>query len=335
MKDPELALLISHPSQEILDGTKLNSYKLCPRKYFFTHILGWKPQEIAQDLIFGLAGHLALEHIYEEWKNGNRPTDRIISEAVGIFFGSYRSSIPPELDELYPKKPPVHFESLLRSYISTYFTDKFTVLYTEISGSLPIGRTPSGADKLIYYRMDAIIEENKKKQILEHKFSAWGTWQWATSMELSTQNSIGQVLLYLLFGEDSRGMLFNGLFMRAPQYKLNGELRANAKEHEFLRLPSNRTLDLIEAYRAVEESYYDRLQFDLDLLSSASVDDPSLKAFPQNCSGCMAYNRTCEFHDICSGNPNPLTILPSIPIGFKQEFWDTREHDKEYTTKLT
>ena len=57
-----------------LDNTKRRSYSLCPRKFYYEHVLNLRPRTSSTALRFGLTWHSILEAYYKEikengWKN--------------------------------------------------------------------------------------------------------------------------------------------------------------------------------------------------------------------------------------------------------------------------
>ena len=49
----------------IIDNSKLSTFRLCQRKYFFEHVLGWLPDSLNIDLHFGTAHHEAMAYLME------------------------------------------------------------------------------------------------------------------------------------------------------------------------------------------------------------------------------------------------------------------------------
>jgi len=64
-------------------------------------------------------------------------------------------------------------------------------------------------------------------------------------------------------------------------------------------------------------------------LKLASDNDEVMMCFPKNDQGCIKYRRVCAYHDFCVAWPNLLQKIESVPIGWKVEFWDPREREKE------
>jgi len=308
---------------KILDSTKLNSFMTCPRRFFYEHVLGWRPPYANHDLHFGQAVHLALEHIYECARQGRPLYDSDdLADGFQAFASHYRLAFGPETDLQHKKKNPFHFAYMLESYARRYLEEDLnkTVVHTEVSGSVPVGRTPDGSDKLIFFRLDTLMEDQfGRRYILEHKTSQWSPSLWAETWSMAIQPIVGCMALYLLYGEKSKGLILNGLFFTTK-----------AESPDFLRLPIQKQPKALEMGRTTLEAWFDAIQAELDILYSDPVDDLTLRAFPCNGGSCLKYNRQCIYHDLCLSLANPLSI-EGPPSDLVVDYWDPREGDKTYT----
>ena len=102
--------LPEQPTWLIRDSSKLDNYQECPRKYFFTHILGWRSEAPAHDLYFGESWHKAREyqliHGYDKF-----------ADAYLAFAKHYRLKFAPETDEIYRPKDPMNKMLRLLSWL--------------------------------------------------------------------------------------------------------------------------------------------------------------------------------------------------------------------------
>jgi len=326
------------PTWEIFDSTKANQYMKCPRETFFEHVLGWRPSVPQHNLSFGRAFHEGLEYIYEDRKKNNLTSyrDVDVAKATKIFLDDYRKDFGPESDWEHGNKNPENVARIYDEYLRKYASDNFETVWTEISGSVPIGVKSDGSDKEMHFRLDTVIRDERGLSILEHKTSAWSVFFWETSWEGSVQAGCGVHALYCYFNEPIYGVIMNGLFFRAPRLeKEDGSAyaRKNNTGNQFSRLPIVPGPGQQEAWLSMMNTHFDRYHDDLDRLDSAEKGDVVLDAFPKNPNNCIRYGSVCPFHSYCHNWANPLQHLDEMPPEFKVDFWDPRKQDKEYTGK--
>lgn len=315
-----------HPSLQVIDSTKIKSFQTCPRKFFFEHVLGWRKSNSDHDLWYGQAVHYAFEHMYGQWKLRGTPgyTNRDVAEGFQKFLNHYRQKFAPDTDIQHAAKSPENTLRMLLEYAEVYKDDNFQVLETEISGSVAIGETPDGQVKRIFFRLDTVCEGDRGIFILEHKTSKWDPTLWRASWTFDPQMGTGNHLLYSLYGDKTDCLRLNGVFLKAPLKTKDAPTCA------FQRVPmrwSGRKMqDWLESVRYE----WDEIHTNLHRLEQCSEGDPVMKAFPRNPSGCLKFNRICEYMDYCSAFTNPLRET-ALPEGFEEFFWDPREQDQSYT----
>ena len=329
----------THPTWEIIDGSKIDTFMSCPRKFFFEYVLGWRSIFPQHALHFGQAVHFALEHMYHVWKTTGRYTDEATKEGFNLFLEHYRLQFTGDTDDEFNPKEPGNTLLCLRQYTEKYQQiDNFEVIYTEISGSVPIGVTPEGKDKRIYFRTDTVCKDDRGAFILEHKTTGWQLDKWSNAWPLCTQAGTGNHLLYCIFDpKEVYGMIFNGLFFkRPPRMKKDGTPYANASKGNFFhRVPIRHTPESMQAWLSTTEFWYDEIQRHFDLLDSEITDQPVMNSFPKCHKACQDYGILCKFHPYCSAWHNPLKDVDNMPQDwFKLEYWDPREGDKEHTEKV-
>jgi hypothetical protein len=88
--------LTPSPTWTRIDSSKLQDYLMCPRYYFYSHILGWKGEEPNHDLVFGQAWHAAMQYLAIHGYS-----DEDVTEAFDKFLDVYRPYFSVETDELY------------------------------------------------------------------------------------------------------------------------------------------------------------------------------------------------------------------------------------------
>lgn len=322
MKFSELTLpepLSAQPSFDIIDSSKLKDLMRCQRYYFFRHICGYRLDSQNHALHFGTSVHASMEHVL---LNGINKTS--IKEAIDIFNSIYRQHFPPETDNDYKGKNPHNFVNMLIAYATKYKDDNIKVLHTEVGGEVPITD-----ERSLTFRIDAILERDGKKFIRDFKTSSPGFSWWDKQFRLSTQVGTYLHVAHCLYDvSEIGGFEIDGLLFQAPLK--NGEIKNQLVRLTEVKSPAEMNAWLVRTLWWVHE-----LEREFEALTEDKVENDSMLSFPQNESGCVKYNRMCEFWSICSNYPNPLQIKRTPP-DFHVSFWNPTEEDsnREVKTKF-
>jgi len=304
-----------NPAWEVLDSSKLSDYLTCPRKFFYTHVLGWRPDTSAHDLYFGECWHIAREYML---LNGYED----ISGAYSAFISKYREMFDVETDDLYRPKDPVAVAMAIRQFADEKPRDLIDneVLFTEISGTVPI----DFKGRRLHYRMDSVLRRKEDGKIFswDHKSTKRFSTTWSNQFFLSIQNGTYTHCLYCLHPINQvLGIEFCGTCF---EYLKRGSKARDAGYHITLqRVPAFKTPDQMNAWLWTVNNLYDDVTRDFDRLSNCTEDDAVLMAFQMNPESCGKY-WGCIFHDFCISWPNPLQRAAEPPLGFREEFWDPR-----------
>ena len=303
--------MIQPRSENKIDSSKLKDFKSCPRKFFYTHVLGWRSQTPNIHLVFGSAWHEAMEHLL---LHGYSDTE--VLRAFDKFLACYRKDLPPETDGMFKAKTVDAAFWTLSQYVN--FPDHqrdletHEVLHTEIAGSVAVDENRS-----LYFRQDAILKNRKTEKIRsrEHKTGS-RTWMWEEQWLLSGQIGTYNHVLYCLFPRESvEGVEMNGSFF------LNRKSPPKP-EDIFRRILIRKNKSQMQTWLDNTRYYLWEIDREYQLLKNAKEGDPTLFAFPLRDTSCLDYGRVCEFHDFCMAWPNPLQKCFEPPMGFKEEFWD-------------
>ena len=327
------APLICVPEWDIQDSTKLAEAQ-CLRRYFYRYVLGWVTEFPNNHLIFGRAWHVAMEHLLLGIKTqdfcgfpivtaGDSSTagysTTLLSEAYDLFLADYREDLPPDTDDTYAPKNPDNALIALAQYADEYRSDEenTTVLYTEVAGSVPVGE-----DRLIHFKIDAILDTQFGILIRDHKTTGWDSTTSRSQWSLNTQVNNYLHVLYCIFQDEDPTRLY-GLEVNLAILRKKGNL--------FIRIPIKKTPEQLQVHLWRINYKMHLLEWNFQALSDSSVDDEVLQCFPQEDGRCTAYNRLCPYHAFCVAPTfaNPLRRCESPPPGFKVEHWNPREREED------
>jgi len=303
-----------HPEWYIRDPSKMSDLATCYRKFFFKHLLGWVADVPRNDLTWGEAWHIGQEHILL-----NGYDDLNVVRAFDKFLECYRKKFSEDTDELFTPKTPLRALMAYQEYATKYQhdLDEFEVLFTEISGTVPVCKDP---ERILHFRMDNILKYKIGYGSMEHKSkggSVTDGWfrQWPLSFQVGTYHHA----LYCLYPENEVvGMVISGAGILKTKF-------------DFQRLPIKKGRDQMQVWLFNMNYWLEELEEELGHLSAAKESDPIFVAFPQVPTSCEKY-WGCEFHDYCLAWANPLQHCEEPPLGFVQKFWDPRK--KPFTHKM-
>ena len=313
--------LSAQPTWDIRDSSKVSDYLACPRLYFYSHILGWRPDSPAHDLHFGTSWHCAREyqllHGYED-----------VQGAFNAFMDEYRKVFHESTDEIYKPKTPTAVLSALMKFAEERSSDLVENEVVELNGQKMTeisGTVPVDTDRVVYYRMDSIMRRKSDGKIFswDHKSTSAryikGR-QWSEQFHLGIQNGTYTHCLYCMFPiEEVLGIEFCGTGF---EYLMRGSAARPAGYHCILqRVPAFKTPDQMNTWLWLVNDILDEIDLDMDRLYHCKEDDQVLMAFRMNPGSCTNY-RGCPFHDFCLAWSNPLQQCYEPPLGFKVEFWD-------------
>ena len=326
--------LSPQPTWDIRDSSKVSDYISCPRLYFYSHILGWRPDSPAHDLHFGASWHCAREHQllhgYED-----------VQGAFNAFLDEYRKVFHESTDEMYKPKTPTAVLSALMKFAEERSLDlvenEVVILdgqkMTEISGTVPVDH-----DRVMYYRMDSIMRRKADGKIFswDHKTTSayyMRSNKWSEQFHLGIQNGTYTHCLYCMFPiEDVLGIEFCGAGF---EYLVRGSAARPAGYHTTLqRVPAFKTPDQMNVWLWTVNDILLEIDTDMDRLCSCREDDTVLMSFRMNPNSCTNY-RGCPFHDFCLAWSNPLQQCYEPPLGFKVEFWDPSAMESTVKKDLT
>lgn len=306
-------MLKANPCWDIIDSSKISDYLTCPRLYFYRHVLGWRKDVPAHDLVFGEAWHKAREH---QLLNGYDD----IQGAYAKFMNYYRQYFDVETDEIYqPKTPEAAIVGLMQfaEQRSDDLRDN-EVLLTETSGTVPIDFN----GRKLHYRMDSVIRRKEDDRIFswDHKSAKSFSRVWSDKFILSVQNGTYTHCMYCMYPQEQvLGVEFCGTSFE--YLKRGSKARPQGYHVNFLRVPAWKTPEQMNTWLWNTLETYKDIERDMDHLHHCKEDDLILTAFKLNPESCTKY-WGCAYHDYCITWANPLQHADEPPLGFRVEFWD-------------
>lgn len=325
---------LRHPSHSIIDSTKIKNYMACPRKYFFEYVLGWRPMTGSIHLEFGKAMHVAMEELARGRIREGRMhyTDEDAARGVMEFskiFNSYLENSGKSEDECDPKNTQGMMH-MLAVYIDTYQRENYMPLHVEISGSVPIGTTPDGEDKRIFFRLDEIgVNEKGDHLVVDHKTASQDSASWDAQWRVNTQMGTYTHLLHSIYGDKVDCVVVNGLIFRKNT--------KTGKGCGVKRLPIHLEKLAMQSWLENVQFHYDEIMRNTELFFSDQDKPNVMRAFPQRETACTDYGSVCPYIQYCEYYANPIRhIDPLLPdTHFQRSFWDPRDLDTNTTTKVT
>jgi len=308
-----------HPTHEIKDPSKLDTWVRCKRWYLFEYLLGWRMDMPTQDLHFGESWHHGREY---QLLNGYED----FSGAYLAFEDCYRKHFPQDTDHLYIPKTPASallgYVTFAREYRNDLRDNEVVELdgikMTEISGKVPVDEK-----RFLYYRMDSIIRRKEDGKIFswDHKTTSekWiNNRVWSDGFYLGIQNGTYTHCLYCMFPIDLvLGVEFCGIGFA---HLKRGSCNRGAGYHCSLRrVPAYKTPEQMNNWLWHVNTYLDEIEREMDRLSHCRESDSVLMAFPMNPTSCADF-RGCPYHDYCMSWQNPLQQRYEPPLGFLRSF---------------
>ncbi len=210
-----------HDTWDIHDSTKVTDYASCARMYFFKYVLGYRSTYPNNDLVFGISEHKAQEFLLRQ--DNDLPFDlrgyplHLLDPAQGHFLVEYRKEFDLITDDQFSPKNPGRAHLMRGEYCKHYNADHFKVLHTEIGGTVPVNLS----SRVMHFKIDAIIEEDNKLWVFDHKTtkSIGRVWEDQFTLAHQTNCYVHAACCYYGF-ERVSGFKVNGLVMKKTKSAL-------------------------------------------------------------------------------------------------------------------
>lgn len=315
--------LLQNPTLKQIDASKLNTYLTCPRKFFFSYVLGWRPEGESHDLVFGTSWHAAMEQLLLHGYNSTG-----IDAAFTAFQDEYRKVYTADTDLDWGAKTPTNALLALTEYAAQYKHDNFKVIKTECGGSVPFDE-----DFNLFFRLDNILtNENDQIFSLEHKTGSIQANWWADQWSLALQpNLYIHVLMSLYAIEKVYGVKVNGTFFLKQGTAAS---KQRGQTNSFLRVPVRKTLAQMQTWYENTLEWMQCLKNDFHRLEETPIEAHTMQCFPKNTNNCVQYMKMCMFQPLCANWSNPLQKIDRPPLGFVVKHWNPLDYQTKEIIQL-
>ena len=345
-----------HASWEVVDATKLRTFTLCPRKFFYEYVVGIRPDFIENHLVFGGAFHKGMEIMLlkefdtnftsslESLVKSGIPLEKaamafcsegILKEVWNVFIKEYEAEIPKELWADFSPKTPERAMLAYLLYADTYRFDRKRYRFLEMDGKKSVelsGTISLGDDLTLAWMMDAILQAEDGTIVgLEHK-TASSFLGWPELWNIDIQPGIYKLVLNAMFPEQPSKLLVNGIcFKKTVSASKQAKLHHDVTRHfDFVRCEVSKSEAQLNMILASIQSKVEDMELYFDWLYSSRESDTVLRTFPMREVGCtFQYGRQCPYLDFCISIPNPLRLFSDdrIPPGFVRKYWNPLEKE--------
>jgi hypothetical protein len=274
------------------DGSRIETYQLCPRRYQFKYELRLIPREVSPSapMTFGLGLHAALEAIYMGHGPEYVPCDHNApptGEGLCVYCKPNKGQIRRMFNDFLRAFPPSHEQKvytqhlgllLITRYLEKWQKDPLAdgVFAVEATFSADLGGIP------YIGRVDLLTRWDSINYVLDHKSKGRFNDTYIRTLKLD-----GKMTGYLwavsdLLGEPITSGIINGILV-AP----------NITPNSFVRFITQRTPAEIDQWQ----------QNALALLDDMTRDK-NRDFYPMDTASCFAYGRECEYYRICASPKN-------------------------------
>lgn len=319
---------------EFYDNTKVSTYKACPRKYLYRHVLHLRPEGISPALSFGLAWSTAMD---EAWR---LMAFEGITDPVKVTQGAYVKGFEPTWAEqgmpsisewgedeegIYAPRTPFTALGMLEYYTSAVLPNllsKCELVAIEQPFAVPL--EPGDTSTWYCGRQDKVIlRDDGMYAVLDHKtttaYKRDGYFR-STWMDSFCPNS--QMEGYAFEGFVRYGDRFAGVYV-------DGALVHKTVHVGFTLLPAiiGQDMDALDQWLWEVKDAIWQIREDTRRLEVDTHTEHTLRAFPRNTGECFTYGSPCPYIDICRSFQNPMKEIEDYgtPMGFTIEPWEPFE----------
>jgi hypothetical protein len=299
-----LSGLVTRSGNRFFDNSTLDTMRVCPRRFYYSHIRHWQTDSVKAALIFGTCWHSSMDFL---WQNPKATWQ----EAFDAFMKEWNNSelAQAESFDLFPRSPGRAAE-MLQLYVERYadwLQTRIELVAIEKAFIVPL----TEEDQKLFYvgKWDKLYKEGRFYYILDHKTSSSFASTW-----LNGWSPNGQVDGYLYaghmeYGDDFKGVIIDGALVQKTKL-------------DFLRIPVERQQDMLNQWKWEVVDLIDQIKYyETTLLDiRESKRDTFLKTYPKCTTSCNSYYGACPFLNLCKFISNPEDIK-EVPDGYALNQW--------------
>ena len=274
-----------------LSASRVDTFNLCPRKYYYKYELNLQPAEETTDLpiLFGDAIHRALATVYlgTAFDHVQCPCgsfcDYCKARPIQRIAATFLQYYPADPDDTRDPRTRLRGLELLAAYLGKWRREAFRVLAVEVPFELDL-------DQELRYvgKMDLLVEQEGLVFPLDHKTTSRTGYLFDAQFKLSVQISGYVVIASILTGQPVHQAMINGI-------RVAGKIDP---DQSFFRQTTTRTPEDIEEWQdCIRDVHRMILQFRWSRFP---------KAAPYSC---VAYNRLCEYYQLCTSGTQTRELL--------------------------
>ncbi|MGH2638458.1 MAG: PD-(D/E)XK nuclease family protein [Rhabdochlamydiaceae bacterium] len=295
------------PFPPVIDNVMRSSFRLCEKRFEYSHIHNLSTPMKDIPLHFGLCLHTGLEATRTSFLIGNLSIEDAVAQGCIAAIQKWGDYSPPDKEE---KRTLPHLLDCIASYFQHWpldrppFIDKFPdgslILEKTVAVPIPGIFHPTSKEPLLYGgRIDGVLRHDQGRFILDDKSSIYHSSHWAQHWHLASQFT-GYVWCLQCLGMKVQGVIPRGIFPRVDGVDFDEtiETRQVWELERWIKQLKRDALRMIEAWKK------DDWQFDF----SAS---------------CFAFNRPCMFMPLCQ------TRVPATWFHlYTPRIWDPLHHSE-------
>lgn len=291
--------------QLAVDSTSLGEFKTCPRKYYYSIIMGYQTRLESVDLTFGILLHSAVEHYHKAKAAGQGHQEALRSALTWTLVATWNKTLQRPWNSGEPEKNRLTLVRTLVWYLDAHGDNDSlqTVVLTNGKAAVELPFqfdsgfvTHSGERWVLCGHLDRIAKLNEVSYVVDLKTTK-GSLGPSFFERFSPDN---QFSMYALAGRIAFNEPISALIVDAAQVGVT-----------FSRF--DRALVQRDAGQADE--WLKDTGYWLGMMEAYAIEG----YWPQNDKACHQY-RGCQFRQICARSP--ASRAPWLESQYKRRSWD-------------